>query len=71
MKSTGVGYLLWALSFFGVAGVHRMYAGKWFTGILWFFTLGFFLIGTIVDIFLIPGMIERANINRRLQNAGI
>ncbi|RMH29613.1 MAG: NINE protein [Planctomycetota bacterium] len=71
MKSTGVGYLFWLFVFIGFAGIHRFYAGKWVTGIIWLLTGGLFLIGQIVDLFLIPGMIERANINRRLQNAGI
>lgn len=70
MKSTAVAYILCILGFFGLAGFHRLYAGKWITGLLWFFTLGFLWIGTIVDLFLIPGMIERANINRRLDQAG-
>lgn len=71
MKSTGVAYILCILGFFGLAGFHRLYAGKWITGLLWFFTVGFLGIGTIIDLFLIPGMIERANINRRLSLAGL
>lgn len=71
MRSVGVAYLLWCLSLFGVSGVHRFYAGKWKTGLLWFFTLGLLFFGTIIDLFLIPGMIERANTNRRLDNAGL
>lgn len=71
MKSTGVAYILCIFGFFGLAGFHRLYAGKWITGLLWFFTLGFLGIGTIIDLFLIPGMIERANINRRLSLAGL
>ena len=38
------------LGIFGVAGIHRFYVGKIWTGILWFITLGWFYIGTIVDI---------------------
>jgi len=38
------------LGIFGVAGIHRFYAGKIGTGILWLITLGWFYIGTIVDI---------------------
>ncbi|MCC5823834.1 MAG: NINE protein [Phycisphaerales bacterium] len=71
MKSTGVAYILCILGFFGFAGFHRFYAGKWITGLLWFFTFGIFWIGTIIDLFLIPGMIERANINKRLGDAGL
>lgn len=33
MKSTGVAYLLCIIGFFGVAGLHRFYAGKWVTGL--------------------------------------
>lgn len=71
MKSTPVAYLLWCLVLIGVAGIHRFYAGKWVTGIIWLLTGGVFLIGQIVDLFLIPGMIERSNVNRRLDNAGL
>lgn len=61
MRSQGTSYLLWLLCFVGLCGIHRFYAGKWITGILWLLTGGFFLIGQIVDLFLIPGQIERAN----------
>lgn len=71
MRSVGVAYLLWCLSLIGVSGVHRFYAGKWISGLIWFFTLGLLFFGTIIDLFLIPGMIERANTNRRLDNAGL
>lgn len=66
MQSTGVSYLLWLLCFVGLCGVHRFYNGKWITGLLWLFTGGFFLIGQIIDLLLIPGMVERNNTNRRL-----
>ena len=45
-----IGYLLWI---FGFTGAHRFYYGKPLTGTLWFFTCGLFLIGWIVDLFLI------------------
>ncbi|MBL4590825.1 MAG: NINE protein [Phycisphaerales bacterium] len=61
MKSTGVSYLLWLLCFVGLCGIHRFYNGKWVTGLLWLFTGGLFFIGQFVDLFLIPGMVERAN----------
>lgn len=71
MKSTGVAYLLWLLTFVGFAGIHRFYAGKWVTGLLWLFTWGLFGIGTLLDVFLIPGMIERSNFGHRLSLAGV
>lgn len=51
--SIPIGYILWI---FGFTGAHRFYYGKPFTGILYYFTFGFFLIGWIIDFFLIPGM---------------
>lgn len=39
--------------FLGYWGVHRFYAGKVGTGLLWIFTFGMFGIGYIIDIILI------------------
>jgi len=47
------GYILWL---FGFTGSHRFYFGKPVTGCIWFFTLGVFGIGWLIDLFLIPGM---------------
>jgi len=41
--------------------VHRFYMGKWGTGLLWFFTLGFFFVGQIIDLFLLGGAVDRHN----------
>jgi TM2 domain-containing membrane protein YozV len=54
-----IGYLLWI---FGFLGAHRFYYGKPISGTLYFFTLGLFFIGWIVDLFLIPGMDRAADI---------
>lgn len=54
-----IGYLLWI---FGFLGAHRFYYGKPISGTLYFFTLGLFFIGWIVDLFLIPGMERDAEI---------
>lgn len=54
-----MGYILWL---FGFIGAHRFYYGKPASGTLYFFTLGFFLIGWIVDLFLIPSMNREADI---------
>ena len=53
-----IGYLLWL---FGFTGAHRFYYGKPISGTIWFFTAGLFLIGWIVDLFLIPGMDRQAD----------
>lgn len=52
-----LGYLLWI---FGFIGAHRFYYGKQVTGVIWFFTLGLFFIGWIIDLFLIPSMERQA-----------
>lgn len=62
MRSVGAAYGLWALCIVGVAGVHRFYLGKWITGLLWLLTWGIFGIGLLVDLFLIPGMVDRRNL---------
>ena len=69
MRSTGTAYLLWCLGFLAVCGIHRFYAGKPWTGLLWLFTGGLFFIGQIVDLFLIPSMIENSNLKQELGRA--
>ena len=38
----------------------------WVTGLLWFFTGGLLLVGALVDLVLIPGMVQVENLSRRL-----
>lgn len=54
-----IGYLLWL---FGFTGSHRFYYGRPISGTIYFFTLGLFLIGWLVDLFLIPGMDRSADL---------
>lgn len=42
-------------------GAHRFYYGRPISGTIYFFTLGVFLIGWIVDLFLIPAMDREAD----------
>ena len=53
-----IGYVLWI---FGFTGSHRFYYGKPVSGTIWFFTAGLFLIGWIIDLFLIPSLARRAD----------
>jgi TM2 domain-containing membrane protein YozV len=56
--SITIGYVCWLLGFLGM---HRFYYGKPVTGTIWFFTGGVFLIGWIIDLFLIPSMDAHAD----------
>lgn len=49
------------LTFLGVFGVHRMYMGKWLTGILYLLTGGVFLIGYLFDYWTLNDQITVVN----------
>lgn len=49
-KKKSVAFILCCLGFFGPSGVHRLYAGRYLTGLLWLCTGGLFGIGTIIDL---------------------
>jgi len=56
--------LAWILlTFLGVFGVHRMYMKKWFTGLLYFVTLGVVGLGVLYDYWTLNDQITV--INRR------
>jgi len=57
--SKTIGYILWI---FGFIGSHRFYYGRPVSGTIYFFTFGLFLIGWIVDLFLIPSMDDAADV---------
>jgi TM2 domain-containing membrane protein YozV len=66
MYSNGVAYLLWLAGLVGFCGIHRFYLGKPVTGIIWLLTAGLLFIGQLIDLFLIPGMVETANLKAQL-----
>jgi len=49
------------LTFLGLFGVHRMYMGKWLTGILYLFTGGLFLLGVLYDFWTLNDQITVRN----------
>jgi TM2 domain-containing membrane protein YozV len=58
-----VGWIL--LTFLGVFGVHRMYMGKWISGILYLLTGGLFLIGYLYDLVTLNDQISLINARER------
>lgn len=54
------------LTFLGLFGVHRMYIGKWISGILYLFTGGFFLLGVLYDFWTLNAQISERNHGKRL-----
>lgn len=49
------------LTFLGVLGVHRMYQGKWFSGLLYLLTGGLFLVGYIYDYWTLNQQLDELN----------
>ncbi len=53
------------LTFLGLFGVHRMYMGKWLTGILYLLTAGLFGFGYLYDFWTLNDQITVVNASRR------
>lgn len=54
--------LTWILlTFLGVFGVHRMYMGKWISGVLYALTGGFLLLGVLYDFWTLNEQITELN----------
>jgi TM2 domain-containing membrane protein YozV len=49
------------LTFLGLFGVHRMYMGKWLTGIIYLLTGGLFLIGYVYDYWTLNDQLSELN----------
>ena len=61
IKSQSTSYAFWCLGLIGLCGIHRIYAGKTLSGVIWLLTGGLCFIGQIIDLFLIPEMVNDAN----------
>ncbi|GHT73164.1 hypothetical protein FACS1894124_1130 [Spirochaetia bacterium] len=66
MYNVGLAYLLWLFSGFGALGFHRFYLGKIPTGLLWMFSGGLGMVGSIYDFFTLPRQVQEANIRNAL-----
>lgn len=58
--------MLWLISGFGALGFHRFYLGKIPTGLLWMFSGGLGMAGSIYDFFTLPRQVQEANIRNAL-----
>ena len=69
LRRVDVSYLLWCLSLVGICGVQRIYNRRPVSGVLYLLTFGLLGIGTLVDLFLIPGLVGHANAPTLLEQA--
>ena len=53
------------LTFLGVFGVHRMYQGKWISGLLYLVTGGLFFLGVLYDFWTLNDQISIRNAQNR------
>lgn len=49
------------LTFLGVFGLHRMYLGKWISGVVYFATGGLFLVGWLYDLWTLNAQVSEEN----------
>ncbi|XGV95794.1 MAG: NINE protein [Leptolyngbya sp. BL-A-14] len=65
MNKVGTAYLLWLGCLLQIHGLHRLYNGKILTGLLWMFSFGLFGFGQVIDLLLIPNMVDEHNTKLR------
>jgi TM2 domain-containing membrane protein YozV len=49
------------LTFLGFLGIHRMYMGKWISGIVYLLTGGLFLVGWLYDLWTLNDQVTQIN----------
>ena len=56
--------LSWVLlTFLGMLGIHRMYLGKWITGLIYFFTGALFGLGWLFDLWTLNEQVNERNLS--------
>ena len=63
-RNVGLAYLMWLPCLVGLHGMHRFYAGRWVSGLVWLLTGGICGLGSVVDLFFIPRMVHDHNEGR-------
>ena len=59
----GMAYGMWAGWLFGFGGLHRLYLGKYGTGLLWLLTWGLFGVGQLYDLVTLRRQVKEANLS--------
>jgi hypothetical protein len=70
-KSVGTGYVLWGLTAFGLAGIHRFYLGRPVSGVFYLLTWGFLGVGSLIDLFLMRRLVDEENALEAARAAGL
>ncbi len=68
-RTLGLSYVLWCLGLLGVCGLQRFYNRKPYSGTLYLLTLGLCGLGQLLDLWLMPEMVEQANALPLLRSA--
>ena len=56
------------LTFLGLFGIHRMYMGKWFTGLIYFLTGAIFGAGYIYDFWTLNDQVSMINMQHEMSS---
>jgi TM2 domain-containing membrane protein YozV len=70
-KDKNVSYLLWLACLVGVSGLQRIYLGRYISGAFYLITLGWLGIGQLLDLVLIPGMVDEENLKYMAMRGGM
>lgn len=61
-------YFLWLLGFCGLCGLHRFYLRRYGSGVLWVVTLGGLGVLQLIDLVLMPFIVDQTNVFVELEN---
>jgi hypothetical protein len=70
-RSKRIAYFFWLLWLIGIAGAQRFYVGRNVSGLIYLCTWGIFGLGQLIDLALIPEMVESYNFKHKLLHANI
>lgn len=70
-KDKSVSYLLWLACLLGVSGLQRIYLGRYVSGAFYIITWGWFGVGQLLDLALIPGMVDDENLKYMALRGGV